>query len=289
MDELKSRSLLQHEINFEGFYAVIRQRWWWLTLFIVVGGFLGLLLSVFLQPGYQATASLGIGIDYGRTHPLDRETERQALLHVQELLLSDEVMESALAHTNGEMREQLNLNAPEDLRDQIRLDRFEGRWDLSVFLADPEGAAVLANAWSQASADAIGDALEAAWRARDLQFQIYELGCQLELAQDQESAVLRCQNGRAGDVEELHQKLIETVQRSHGLLPALSFAQLRQALPPDKPVYRARSWLILGGLLIGLAIGMAMIMALPLSQPDQFTRDFDVPGSSQVDPGGYGE
>jgi hypothetical protein len=85
----------------------------------------------------------------------------------------------------------------------------------------------------------------------------------LEAAEGSQQPVFQCLHGETEQAVELQQSLVEAVQKSQGLLPALTFAQLRQASVSDEPVYRGRSWLVLGGLMIGLALGLALILAAP--------------------------
>ncbi|NIV29136.1 MAG: hypothetical protein GWN58_06380, partial [Anaerolineae bacterium] len=142
----------------------------------------------------------------------------------------------------------------------IWLDRYEGRWDLSARSERPAEAAALANAWLNASVTALERAVEHALRVQELQRSMYELGCALEESADGSQVLWGCVVGDPEEGDDLPEVLVDEIERSKGVIPGLTFAALRQANAPTEPLYRGRTWLLLGGLLAGLAVGLFLVV-----------------------------
>lgn len=254
------KSLIARDLSFRRAYLVLASRWHWMVAIAVLGGLIGLLVSFALPAEYRATASLGVGIDYGRSAPLGGGAERIAYLQVQELLLSDETLTAVIEQLEPEVLARNDIEAPADLRSRMRIDRFEGRWDLSARAQLPRGAAQMVNAWLEVSVRSLREAVGHAIRAGELQAAIYELGCELTPEEDGGVPLWRCRTGDPESVDQIAQQLVEEIERSRGVLPALTFAALREAPVPEKPLYRGRSWMLLGGVLAGFAVGLGLVI-----------------------------
>ncbi|MGA9533831.1 MAG: hypothetical protein WBR18_14020 [Anaerolineales bacterium] len=235
-------------------------RWPWIPAAIIIGGLAGLIISWLLPPTYRATASLGIGIDYGRTHVLSPEAEREALFLVQELLLADETLRPVLDQVSTNGAADADVLDLAELRERVRIERYEGRWDLSVASSDPGSSAQLTNVWAESAVGALQSAVQAAMQVRELQGDLFATGCQLQVDEATGEAVWTCSLASRDSQREIAGAAVDLLQRSHGVLPGLTFAQLRTAVPPEKPVARSRLWLIIGGILVGLSIGTAAVM-----------------------------
>lgn len=254
------KSLIERDLTLQQVYRVLAARWHWVAAITFLGGLIALLLGLALPAEYRATASLGVGIDYDRSVPLSAEPERIALLQVQELLLADETLSAVVEELDGDVRERNGIEVAADLRHRLRIDRYEGRWDLSARAVQPYDSAQIANAWLEASVLSLQQSLKHAIRAGELQRAIYELGCELAVTGDGEQVGWHCKLGGEEAAESLSVELVEEIERSHGILPSLSFASLRQASPPSRPVYRGRSWMLLGGVMAGLALGIGLVL-----------------------------
>lgn len=265
MTERRTRYLLQEDLSFPKLYRTLAGRWLWLPLAIIAGGIVGMAVGFLLPGSYRASASLGIALDYGRTHPLNEAAERVALLQVQGVLLSDDTLADALRALPDEVLNRTGISEPDELRSAVRLDRFENRWELSGEAARPADAAALANAWAEAGVANLRAAVEHAVRARELQSQIHELGCSLQLSESTGEAVWRCELGEALPADDLPAELVEEAQASYGVPAGLSFALLREATPPSTPIYGGREGLVLGGALSGLAIGFLFVILWPVA------------------------
>jgi uncharacterized protein involved in exopolysaccharide biosynthesis len=259
--------LLSSDFSLPDLYAVLSSRWPWLAGLALAGALIGWVSGVFIPAQYRSTASLGIGIDYARTLPLNDRAERESWLRVQELLLSDDVLSDAAAELPSEGPTASTPPTPDRLRRSIRLDRFEGRWDLTVQSVSPDASARAANAWASAAVRELGTAVEHAMRAAELQSALYEAGCQLTYLQDLGRAAWSCETVSEDGAAELQGALLDEVQASKGILPALTFTVLRRAEPEPQPVRAGRIWLMVGGLLMGLAIGTGVVLFVPASVP----------------------
>ena len=82
-EPVDSKDLLQRLIG----------RWPWLLAAACLGGLLGLGASGLFPPVYEAVAVVGVGVDYGRTLPLDDEALRHAFDRAREVFLADETLE----------------------------------------------------------------------------------------------------------------------------------------------------------------------------------------------------
>ena len=142
------------------------RRWPWLLAAVCLGGLLGLGISGLLRPVYEGVAVVGVGVDYGRTLPLDEEAMRHALDRAREVFLADETLEAVMRADNQAQERYDSVNA---LRDQLRLSEIDGGWELGVRSGTPEEAASLANVWASASLEELQAAVGHACSAADRQ------------------------------------------------------------------------------------------------------------------------
>ncbi len=223
---------------------------------------LGLGASGLFPPVYEAVAVVGVGIDYGRTLPLDDEALRHAFDRAREVFLADETLE-AIGSTEGP-----TPGAPtttNELRSSLRLSEIGGGWELGVRAEFPGAAARLANAWATTSIDALQTAVGHAWRAADLQSKWFITGCELQPAATPAlPAAWAC--AAAPEEYDPEQALTEIEQEavlSRGILPSMSFAMLQEAEPPDGPLAGSRGMSVLAGLLAGGVVGVIAALGWP--------------------------
>lgn len=262
--EATNRGAIQEEISLPRLYRTLSRRWWWLPAAIFLGGVLGLALSFVLKAQFRATASLGVGIDLTRSLPLNRAAERAAMLRAQGLALADQTLQDAIDRLPASLVARNGIEGPADLRARVRLDQYEGRWDLSVRSSDPVDAAEMANEWARSVVENLKAAQVHAVRAQEIQGVLYGVGCELVSVNDTGRTAWQCgaQEDPPGDLAE---ELVEEVRASKGILPALTYALLREANPPEQPVYRGRLALLAGGALVGVALALALAFAVPES------------------------
>jgi len=240
--------------------ALVRviRRWPWLLAAMCLGGLLGLGISGLVPRVYEAVAVVGVGVDYGRTLPLDDEAMRHALDRAREVFLADGTLEAVL-------RPEGQFATANALRDTLRLSEIGGGWELGVRSGSPEVAAQLANEWASVSLDALEVAAGHAWRAADLQSKWYIAGCELRPpATPSGTAAWACSTAMDEyDPEEALTEIEEEAVLSGGILPSMSFSLLRKAEMPAEPLTGSRALCALGGLLAGAVVGLVAAWTLP--------------------------
>ena len=250
-DPVDSRDLLLRLIR----------RWPWLLAAVCLGGLLGLGASGLLPPVYEAVAVVGVGVDYGRTLPLDDEALRHAYDRAREVFLADETLEVVrAAEAQGAQSATTN-----ELRSSLRLSEIGGGWELGARAASSETAARLANAWAAASVDALQTAVAHAWRAADLQSKWFITGCELQPAATPAlPAFWTCAAApQEYDPEQALTEIEQEAVLSRGILPSMSFPMLQEAEPPGEPLAGSRGMSVLAGLLAGAVVGVIAALGWP--------------------------
>ncbi len=205
---------------------------------------------------------MGVGVDYGRTLPLDEEAMRHALDRAREVFLADETLEAVMAADPQAADQAGSVNA---LRDTLRLSEIGGGWELGARAGSPEGAAGLANTWAAASLDALQQAVGYAWRAADLQSKWYIAGCELQPPSTPSgSAAWACSTApEEFDPEQALTEIEQEAVLSRGILPSMSFSTLQDAALPTKSLTGSRTLCVLAGLLVGAVMGLVVAIGLP--------------------------
>jgi hypothetical protein len=230
----------------------------------VLGAFLGIVLGWMASPHFSATAVLNIGVDYSRSQWLDEDADRLAMRSVQGLILSDQVLATALERTpavsGGALSGGVTVTA---LRDRLRLVWVDTRWELSYTGDDPGHAAGMANAWAEAALEHLQSASYHAWRAAELQSLFFRVYCRPQsLAGDPDNPLWVCDEGEPSpELSGLPANLIAEIELSRGIVPALSFAWEARASPPSEAEGGGRALMMLGGMLAGLLLGTIAVAA----------------------------
>ncbi len=254
--------MISEPVDSKDFLQRLIARWLWLLAAACLGGLLGLGASGLFPPVYEGVAVVGVGVDYGRTLPLDDVALRHAFDRAREVFLADETLEtigSAEGKTPGAP------TTTNELRSSLRLSEIGGGWELGVRAQSPESAARTANAWASASVDALQTAVGHAWRAADLQSKWFITGCELQPAATPAlPAAWAC--AAAPEEYDPEQALTEIEQEavlSRGILPSMSFAMLQEAEPPGGPLAGSRGMSVLAGLLAGAVVGVIAALGWP--------------------------
>lgn len=250
---------MNQDIQVDLLFRQLMSRWIWVVALAVVGGLLGLAVTVVRPPIYEASASLDIGIDYARTQPLPEEASRQAFLRVQDLLLADDTLKGAIQRLPPGLAQSMSLD---DLRNEIRLERFDPKWDLQVYSSRPEDAVTIANAWGASALLALQTAQGHAWRAANLQGELYQASCQLQAAAGGASQPKWvCKSGNPSfSPDQAVGQLMQEASLSRGILPILSFSLHSQASLPGQPVVYGRGEVVLAGLILGWLLGVGLAL-----------------------------
>jgi uncharacterized protein involved in exopolysaccharide biosynthesis len=230
----------------------------------LLGAFLGIVLWWMASPSFRATAVLNIGVDYSRSQWLDEDADRLAMRSVQELILSDQVLATALerlpAAPGDAQSGDVTVTA---LRDRLRLVWVDTRWELSYTGHDPGQAAAMANAWAEAALEQLQSASDHAWRVAELQSLFFRVFCRpTAFSGGTEESLWVCDEGiPSSETAGIPAELITEIEQSRGIIPALSFGWEAKATPSTEPENRNRALMILGGMLVGLLVGTIAVAA----------------------------
>jgi len=244
--------LLRREIDPREIYRALFRGWYWLVLFIVGGGLLGLIFTKLRPPRYQAVAALRVdlmGEDFGH---LGWPQKRDLLSPVRVLLLGDATLEQI----PGMLGDMIEVRPPAEMRDQLRLNDYESEWLLGVVSTDPAQAAAIANAWAQAAVTQLEQSVEHAALASAIETELNDLGCETK---GKNPAAWDCAEGAPADrVDPLIEEWGNHMTASRGIPAELTFEPIREASPPDQPIYWGRGVVILAGALLGALVGIGL-------------------------------
>lgn len=242
----------------------IYMRYWWLLLALtLIGGLLGITISSFREPVYEASSRLLIAIDRNRASLSDRTTAYQADDRVRALLLADSTLEAVLDRSQTSQIESMEIADPQSLREMLKITQDPAGFTLYVYSKDPGLSARLANHWAQAGLDELEQATLHAIRAAEIQAALYNANCTLALQDDAagEEAVWICSSsGGPIDVQEIPELLVEQARLSRGILPIYSFSIGVEAVIADQPVLWSRGSIVLASSLLGLLLGFIVLL-----------------------------
>jgi hypothetical protein len=264
-------------VNAEGFdlrkFFQNTVRFWWIFFIcMLMGGLIGLGFTVSRKPLYEASATLLITVDRGRSIVIDDFTVVQATDRVRALILSDKTLKSALELLSASTSSMDGFDTIASFRSALRITQGPANFGLFVYADEPALAAEGANAWAKASLAALDEAYLHAIRAAEFQYELYEANCTLTLREDesQQQAVWLC-TSRRGEVEEnsLPEEILKEVKASRGILPIFSFALGQEAQSPQNPILWARSSLIISGLILGVFLGSLIMIIIDAKDRSQ--------------------
>lgn len=230
---------------------------WWLTVFcMVAGGFFALLLTRFIPPVYEASASFSVTIDYTRTGALSDIQEDQAMRGIGRVITSNEVVESVIDEVNLQLSEYSRIQFEKD----STLDREEFQWTLRYRSSDPALADKVARIWADTSNSIIQDGLihaqvvdsetEVLWGLEDClkrstgQFGTADL-CGFDSSQD-----------LVNEITQFSQLIHEGKTQTRGLFSHLAVQMVQQPQYPDSPVRHQKNLLTAIGAMAGLVLSI---------------------------------
>lgn len=233
----------------------------WILIFFLglVGGLIAFFLSSILPKQYEATAVLGISVDYNIGPLVDLGSEDRALNPVANLVNSNTTLERALDNLPQQMRAEHGLVTPEDLRPKLILEKRRAHWWLIATDRDPEIAHVIAVAWAKTALDSLEEVIDHSWNALILLVEMLPEDCigsdpetdvmSEVLCKEMQSKVLSSEIG-----DPLHEILQEVII-SQGILPIITYEMLQWPILPEVPLVARRGVWVLIGAITGLLIG----------------------------------
>lgn len=237
----------------------IKQYWWVMVVFMLVGGAVGYGISLTNLPKFETRAVISVAIDYTRTGFLTDIEEDQTVEIVGDVILSDEVIQDAITRLQN-----VDIEA---FRDKLKLERKNNQWLLKVIAADPSQAAEFANVWADAAFSELEMVREHATKAEYYQRYLDSLASCLEETASFEPAQAICSLKNLDHLSqelEITGKLVDSEKiASRGIMPAVSFTISQKAVVPIEPVRNNRGQVMLSSAMAGFLISLLMFWLLP--------------------------
>ena len=234
----------------------ITKRWWITALSMVMGGFCALLITRFIPPVYEASASFSVTIDYTRTGALSDVQEDQAMRGIGYVITSDEVIESVI----DEVRLQQSDYSRIQFDKNSTLDREEFRWTLRYRSSDPALAEKVAIIWADTSNSVIQEGLIHAQIVDSVTEVLWGLETCLKRSTGQFGTVDLCGYSGSQDlvheIAQLSQLIHEEKTQTRGLFTPLTVHMVQQPRYPDSPVRYQENLLTTAGIVAGLILSI---------------------------------
>lgn len=234
--------------------------WWVVAVLTIAGGVIGCLISILGQPIYESTAEITTVIDYAYAGRLTDYEEDHLLSAIGDIILSDVVMNKAVAEG---VRSGLVADE-ETMRAGLTASRQSYRWELSSRFSDP----LIAQSANQLWLDAAVEGLKAF--RQDSISALVQLTAQTELEACFAQSVIFEPASPYCSVEEL-QKLQQqagdfyTEVEGDSLLTRLlasriSFQVTQEPDLPVLPIHYGRNISTLAGALAGLLLAIILLI-----------------------------
>lgn len=246
-------SPISNQIDLFAIADRLARRWWLVVVFAGAGGILAMTMALLLPARYRAESIGLLAIDPSRTYPVDENAEREIYLRVQDVLLSDDVLASALTRA-AMMDEHLAQVTVGELRENIRLYDLSGQWRFVVLDRDAARAAELVNAWVDSGIAAILTAESHALKGFEAQRELFQAACRPG-AGDLNGYWICSGYEPEGHVEGLSADVLGHAQASLGIPPVMTTSILEKANASDAVSVRNKGLLMVAGVLVGILTG----------------------------------
>jgi len=234
----------------------ITRRWWVTVLCMVIGGLCALLLTRFILPVYETSASFSVTIDYTRTGALSDVQEDQAMRGIGYVITSDEVIESVVKEVKSQQSDYSRIQFEKD----STLDREEFRWTLRYRSTDPALAEKVAIIWADTSNSIIQEGLIHAQIVDSVNEVLWGLEDCLKRSTGQFGIADLCGfydlRDLVNEIAQLSQLIHEEKTQTRGLFAPLAVQMVQQPRYPDSPVRHQKNLLTAGGIVVGLILSI---------------------------------
>jgi len=247
----------------------ILNSWWWVFLFMLLGGAVGSAIHAFRPPVYEATAKISFNIDYTHSGQLSDVEEDQMLGVAGDVIGSTAVLEKVVsaAQVHG-----ISIDLPA-LKQNVFQERKAYIWVMRVRQGTPQQAAVLAGLWGDAAYATLSDGRSHSQNAELLQRNLDGLVSCLQQTVSALPAQAMCsqdllfiQNG----IKQVGAQLQVEKLAGQGISPALEFTQPDKSGAQNSPVIYGRNQMVLAALVIGFILG---IWSVYLGFPGRLARN----------------
>jgi hypothetical protein len=233
----------------------ILNSWWWVFLFMLLGGAVGYGIHAFRPPEYESTAKISFNIDYTHSGQLSDVEEDQILGVAGDVIGSTAVLEKVVSAAQAQ---GISIDLPV-LKQSVFQERKAYIWVMRVRQASPRQAAALAGLWGDAAYAALTDGRSHAQNAELLQRNLDGLVSCMQQSVSELPAQALCtqdlpviQDG----IKQVGAKLQVEKSAGQGISSALEFTQPDKSGEQNSPVIYGRNQVVLAAVLIGFILGM---------------------------------
>lgn len=239
--------------------------WWLAAVLMIIGGLIGLLVSVVRKPVYESTSVITTVIDFAYSGRLTDYEEDHLLTAIGDVIQSSEVMDRVISVG----LESGFVSTSEEARSSLTASRQGYRWVLSSRSSDPNAALDTNRLWLDAAVDALEQ-----FRADSI-LALAEFNAQVEVENCFQQAVVvepvsaYCD---ASDMQALREQInrVESSSAKKSLLSRLlatriSFQVTQQPDLPNEAVHLGRNISAAAGVILGfLAAILLLVLGFPL-------------------------
>ena len=251
----------------EAFNRILNS-WWWVLLFMLLGGAVGYGFHAFHPPVYELTTRISFNIDYTHSGQLSDVEEDQMLGVAGDVIGSTAVLQKVVS---GAQAQGISIDLPA-LNQSIFRERKAYIWVLRVRQATPQQAAALAGLWGDAAYTALTDDRSHSFNAEMYQRNLDGLVSCLQQAVAELPAQALCSQDlpaiQAG-IQQVGAEVQAEKLAGQGISPALEFTQPDKSGQQSSPVIYGRNQTMLAAALIGFILG---IWSVYLGFPDRLVR-----------------
>jgi capsular polysaccharide biosynthesis protein len=246
----------------------ILNSWWWVFLFMLLGGAVGFGFHAIHPPVYEATTKISFNIDYTHSGQLSDVEEDQMLGVAGDVIGSTAVLEKVVsaAQAGG-----ISIDLPA-LKQSIFRERKAYIWVMRVRQGTPQQAAALAGLWGDAAYAALNDGRSHSQNAELLQRNLDGLVSCMQQAVSALPAQSLCSQDLPviqSGIKQVGARLQAEKMAGQGVSPALEFTQPDNSGEQSSPVIYGRNQVMLAAAVIGFILG---IWSVYLGFPERLAR-----------------
>ena len=251
----------------EAFNRILNS-WWWVFLFMLLGGAVGWGIHTSRPPLYESSAKISFNIDYTHSGQLSDVEEDQMLGVAGDVIASPDVLAKVVS---GAQARGISIDLPA-LNKSIFQERKAYVWVMRVRQGTPQEAATLTDLWADAAFAALSDGRSHSQNAEMLQRYLDGLVSCMQQAVAELPAQAMCSQDLVTIQDGIHQvgvKLQAEKLAGQGISPALEFTQPDKSGVQSNPVQYGRNLMMLAAAVIGFFLG---IWSKYLGFPERLAR-----------------
>lgn len=233
------------------------KNWWILTLGLIIGGLVGLVMSVSLPPVYEATFIIVTNVRIDGTKEITEIMLDAAINHIGDLAYNPVIVERMVTALN---KQGVQVDF-EEIMDITFIERRLNSTHLKARWRDPDSAMKVANTWGLILYDMLQEGYKQAVIADDLTaYQETLKACLLD--EDSSGCGTYCglsKEDLQGEITRVSFDIAARRNESLGLYSELTISDYQEADFPEKPTFYEQRSLILAGMGIGFLLSLLLL------------------------------